>query len=219
MPASRAGNAWFTDNEGPLYFRRVTGDFVAETSATLGTSADLRTTPTRPGAFSGAGFVVRDPSSARGRARWVMYDIGYQDSAVALEIKTTTPGTGTTPGSRSTLYLNDTPSATNTARLRVCRVGDSLRFFHRYASESTWTEERFNRKGAVPTRVIGNGPRPERSENAPLRFDRPDLPSTVQLGLMVGVWSPDQAGTRGVFDYVRVARVRTPRDCVAGLTP
>jgi hypothetical protein len=216
VPAPRDMNAWFSDNEGPYYYRVVTGDFVAETSVVLGTATNRRSTPTRPAAFSGAGFVVRDPASARGRQQWVMYDIGFQDSAVALEIKTTTPGSGNT-SSLSTLYLNNTPGAANAARLRVCRLGPVFRFFHRFVGETGWTEERYRTSGPAPTRVNGNGPRPAMPDGTPLRFDRPDIAGTTQVGVMVGVWAPDPAGTRGEFDYVRIAPAGRAADCTAEL--
>ena len=215
VPTPTSLNAWYSDSEGPLYSKTVTGDFVAEISVVLGTATDRTVTPVRANSFSAAGFVIRDPASVQLRQRWVMYNIGYQDVAVAREIKTTTPGTGGTTASLSTLYLNNTPSGINAGRLRVCRIGSLFRFFHRHPSESTWTEEVFRSVGSTPTRINGNGPRPAIADGAPLSFDRPDLPAAVQVGLMAGNFVPDPAGTRGEFDYIRFASASKPADCLA----
>ena len=216
VPAPTSFNAWYSDSEGPLYSKTITGDFVAEISVVLGTATDRTVTPVRANTFSAAGFVIRDPASVQFRQRWVMYNIGYQDVAVAREIKTTTPSAGGATASLSTLYLNNTPSAVNAGLLRVCRIGSLFRFFHRYPSESTWTEEVFRSVGSTPTRINGNGPRPAIADGAPLSFDRPDLPAAVQVGLMAGNFVPDPAGARGEFDYIRFSSASKPADCLAG---
>jgi hypothetical protein len=218
VPNNGDMNAWFSDSQGPLLFQAVEGDFVAETAVVLGSASDMRTTPTLPGSFSGAGFVVRDPASSRGQERWVMYDIGFQDSAVAFEVKTTVPGSGDSAASESTLYLNNTRQGANAALLRVCRLGSQFRFFHRYEGDAAWTEEQVRLSGPDPTRVIASGSESTVSDGSTLVFDRPDMPQAVQVGLMVGVWAPDPGGTRGEFDYVRFGPATSSDDCTAELS-
>src|SRR6185503_4751614 len=52
VPAPTSFNAWYSDSEGPLYSKTVTGDFVAEISVVLGTATDRTVTPVRANSFS-----------------------------------------------------------------------------------------------------------------------------------------------------------------------
>lgn len=64
------------------------GNFVVETSVVIGSSTNRTMVPTLIDSFVQAGFVIRDPASAPFRQRWIMYNLGFQDIAVAREIKT-----------------------------------------------------------------------------------------------------------------------------------
>lgn len=213
IPSATAQNGWYSENEGPLYYRNLTGNFVVETSVTLGTATNRMITPTVSQCFCQAGFVLRDATSAQFNQRWIMYNMGFQDMAVAREIKTTVPSLNGTSDSLSTLNLNDITGSANTGRLRVCRIGSVFRFFHRHPAEANWVEETFTSSGASPTRVFGNGPRPNRADGSALSFDRPDLPATIQIGLYVGNYVVPMNGVRGEFDYFRVASATTVADC------
>lgn len=206
-PIALAQNAWYSDSYAPLIYKNVTGNFVVETSVRIGRRTDMALAPT--GQFNQAGFVVRDAAgTSPGAQRWVMYNIGYQDSAVAREVKTTRNGS---PATLSTLYLNNTPAGSTVVRLRVCRIGSTFHFFHRHPSESAFVEEQYT----ATTRVSGNGasmPTPGTSSGMPLRFLRTDLPATLQVGVMTGTWAaPHDA--RGEFDYVRFAPASSLADC------
>ncbi len=208
-PIALAENAWYSDSYAPLIYKSVTGNFVVETSVRIGRRTDMTLAPT--GQFNQAGFVVRDAAgTSPGGQRWVMYNVGYQDVAVAREVKTTRNGS---PATLSTLYLNNTPSGATSVRLRVCRIGSTFLFFHRHPTEASFVEEQYT----ATTRVSGNGagtPTPGTSSGMPLRFLRTDLPATLQVGVMTGTWAPPH-DARGEFDYVRFAPATSLADCTA----
>lgn len=217
VPVAQNFTGWYSEYQGPLYFKNVTGNFVVETSITLGTASDRTVMPTLQDSYAQGGFVIRDASSALHQQRWIMYNMGYQDNAVAREIKTTIPSANGTGDSLSTLNLNNIPNAANQGRLRVCRLGSVLRFYHRHPAENGWVEEVFRTTGTAPTRVNGNGPRPPRADNSALSFDRPDFAATLQVGLYVGNYTPPPAGVRGEFDYARYGSVSSVADCTKDL--
>ncbi len=216
VPTAQNFNGWYSEYEGPLFYKTLTGNFVVETSVVIGSATNRTIIPTLMDSFVQAGFVIRDASSAPFRQRWIMYNFGYQDIAVAREIKTTVPSANLTTDSLSTLYLNDVAGSLNQGRLRVCRVGSVFRFFHRHPPSTSWTEEVFRSTGVV-TRVNGNGPRPARADNSVLSFDRPDMAATVQVGLYAGNYAPPSMGMRAEFDYFRVGAVSTAADCLQPL--
>lgn len=199
---------WYSDSHGPMVYRSVTGDFMVETDVTVGRRSDIGLAPR--GTFSAGGVVVRDPaSSAPGSEAWVMYNIGMQTGVAAREAKSTRSGAAE---SLSTLYLVETGGVL-TAKLRVCRLGTSVHFFHRMPGESTFVEEAFG----VTTSAQGNGasqPTPGVVPGGVIRFVRPDLPSTVQVGLVAGHWE-QTLETRAEFDYLRFRRASSIADCSA----
>ena len=216
MPTAQNFNGWYSEYEGPLFYKSISGNFVVETSVVIGSLTSRTAVPTLMDSFVQAGFVIRDPSSAQFRQRWIMYNLGFQDIAVAREIKTTIPSANLTTDSLSTLYLNNVTGSLNQGRLRVCRIGSVFRFFHQHPPATTWTEEVFRSTGVV-TRVNGNGPRPARADNTALSFDRPDMTATVQVGLYAGNYAPPAAGVRAEFDFFRFAPVSTVADCLQPL--
>lgn len=100
----------------------------------------------------------------------------------------------TTVGSQSTLELVDGPFR---GRLRICRVGSAFVLVRLLEGETEW-------------RVMN-------------RYDRPDLPTDLQVGLVVNGWNssgeePDLGRTpdlEATFDYVRFALPQSEADCVA----
>lgn len=217
VPTATSFNGWYSEYEGHLFYKTATGNFVVETLVTLGTATSRTTTPTLQDSYAQAGFVVRDPASTVHAQRWIMYNLGYQDSAVAREIKTTVPSGDGISDSLSTLHLNNTAGGANAGRLRVCRIGSDFRFFHLHPGEADWIEETYRSTGPAPTRVLGNGPKPPRTDDSPLSFSRPDMPATVQVGLYVGNYAPPPGGTRGDFDYIRFGSVAAAADCTRPL--
>jgi regulation of enolase protein 1 (concanavalin A-like superfamily) len=219
-------NGWYGDNQGPLIYKNVTGDFVIEVYAREGRIDDVTAQPS--GTFKQVGIVVKNPvSPARqigtattlvlpaGQQNWIMYNMGMLLSQFGREVKTTRAGN---PESLSTLFMNDNPAGVRTARMRVCRVGSNFYFYHRFDNQADWTEEVLQSS----TVVMGNGsslPTPGLTSNAigtPLRFIRTDLPQTVQVGLIASNWDSPYNG-RADFDYARFAAVSTQGDCIRDL--
>lgn len=209
-PIQVAQTHWYSDSEGPLLYRTVTGDFVVETDVNVGRRDD----PSQPprGGFNAGGLLVRDPASARRGQRWIMYNLGHQVDSFAREVKTTRPGAAE---SLSTLYLIQTAAGVRGGRLRICRLGEALRFFHQHPGEAGWTEEAYG-PGTSPLGNGGGEPTPGVVVGGVIRFLRPDLPATVQVGLMVGAWDAP-LDTRAEFDYLRFGEARTAADCTAPL--
>jgi hypothetical protein len=206
QPVQQNNNHWYSDDQGPLLFKTVSGNFVVETAVHVGRRDDINMPP--GASFNAAGFVIRDATSSSPRnQRWVMYNIGFQDSAIARETKTTV---GAASGaSLSTLYLNNTPGAVTLARLRVCRIGNTFHFFYRHPGDSAWIEETYG----AGTRVSGNGPNGQ-TMGQPLRFTRADMPASLQVGIMTGAWG-GALNSRGEFDYVRFSEASQLSDCTA----
>lgn len=209
-PVSVDQTHWFSDQHGPLLYKLVSGNFVVETDVRVGRQSDVLQAPR--GQFSAGGFVLRDPQSVAPRGeRWVMYNVGYQVSGPAREAKTTRPGN---PASLSTLYLMDSGGVLS-GRLRVCRLGSMLHFFHQLTGEAAWVEEAYT-AGTTP---MGNGTgdaTPGVVNGGVIRFDRPDLPSTLQVGVLAGNWAAPYE-TRAEFEYVRFATASTLADCTRPL--
>ncbi len=179
-------SGWYDHFEGPLLYKMVQGDFLAETFV----AATSRTTP---GAipseqFNSAGMLVRDPTHGRGHDNWVMVNTGRQrGDLIASEGKTTVD-------SRSDLQLFD---GANRGRLRLCRVGTAVVVARQLEGETEFT--------------VTN------------RFDRPDLPAQVQVGLVANGWNtsdpePDLSRTpdlEATFDYIRFSVPASETDCIA----
>lgn len=209
---------WYADNQGPLLFKSVTGNFVVEIAVNVVNRAAPTQAPT--GAYNAGGLVIRDPTSTSpGQQRWVMYNMGLQNGTFAREAKTTRANPN--GASLSTLFLMETTPGIHNGRLRVCRMGDTFRFFHWMPDETGWTEEAYNTASPNPTQPMGSGAGepspgvvpPSGGNPGVIQFVRPDLPQTLQVGLMVGNWGAT-SGVRGEFDYARFAEAEQASDCV-----
>lgn len=99
------------------------------------------------------------------------------------------PHTGTevktTTDSRSVLELQPGPAE---ARLRLARLGDTIYALRRFPDDDAWTLIR--------------------------TYDRPDLPDTVQVGLMCNGWTGD-ADLVAQYDYVRINQPTSVDDLTA----
>jgi hypothetical protein len=131
-------SGWYGEQEGPFVYKDVTGDFVVE----IQVAALDETNPSTPASdpYHSAGIVARDPSSDTGTQDWIMYDVGYQDSFLGTEGKTTT-------SSMSVLTLIP---GYHSGRLRVCRVGEDMHLLRWLDDESGWTEEFVYPRGDLP---------------------------------------------------------------------
>lgn len=172
------------------------------------------------GSFNSSGLLVRDPSSDTGDMRWVMYNIGQQADFYGTEAKSTVPDTGEWHMQRlagftsgSTLWLTPVPSGVMEARLRVCRVGDEFRFFKRLPGATEWVEEAY----APGTDVQGNGmavPTEGVVDGGVIRFIRPDIADTVQVGLINNPGQPPNDGI-GQFSGISFERIDSFSACMA----
>lgn len=211
---------WYSDGSGPFLYATIAGDFMIETRVSANRRGNPNQMPTAR--FTSAGLLIRDPESAPERMRWVMYNIGFQDRFFGTEAKTTRDADGRWHLHRfagfrslSTLFLTERPGVTPEAWLRMCRIGPEIRMFWRRAADGPWIEESRD----ATTQVQGNGasdPTPGVTDGGHIRMIRPDLPDTVQAGIIVnrGGSSDRQADGEGRFDYVRYSRVADFADCL-----
>ena len=122
-------SGWYGEDAGVLVYKELTGDFVVEVDVLANNEQSPASAPVDP--YHSAGLLVRDPASAPGAQNWLMYNVGYQDTFVGTEGKTTV-------NSVSVLTLS---SGEHQGRLRICRVGTDYRMYHWYPGESAWTED------------------------------------------------------------------------------
>jgi hypothetical protein len=207
---------WYSDRSGPMFYKEVSGDFMVETRARSIMAADPAKRPT--GNFNSSGLLVRDAASTPKNMRWLMYNFGQQDKFYGTEAKNTIPDFGGFHmhkmagfSSRSTLWLTPMADAIIEAELRICRVGAEFRFFKKPAGASDWTEEAYSEG----TTTQGNGagkPTQGVTERGTIRFIRPDLPATVQVGL---ISNPGMGASDGEswFDGIRFQRITSFEQC------
>lgn len=124
--------AWYMDDAGPLVYKQITGDFLAEIQLRVGSVKEPNRAPY--GSFNSAGFVVRDPASKDGDQNWIMYNFGNQYMGFGREAKTT-------EDSESVLSIYDAPSKYNSGKLRVCRIGSTFYLYHWMENEKKWIAE------------------------------------------------------------------------------
>ncbi len=209
---------WYSDRSGPFFYRVVSGNFLVETEVRSVKADDGRTRPT--GSFNSSGLLIRDPASDKGKMRWVMYNIGQQYEFFGTEAKSTVPDIGGWHFQRlagfqsaSTLWLTPLPTDVVEARLRICRVGDEFRFFKNLPGTQVWAEEAF----ADGTTVMGNGvsqPTKGVVDGGVIRFLRPDIPDTVQVGLVTNPGMPPHDGV-GQFASITFTRIADFAPCMA----
>ncbi len=86
---------------------------------------------------------------------------------------------------------------THSGRLRICRLGSELRLLRWLDDETGWTEEHV--------------------------YQRPDLPSTLQLGFITNAWPPgavtEPRNMQGRFDYVHYGPAPSSAACTAPISP
>ena len=124
--------AWYMDDTGPLVYKQITGNFLAEIKLEVSSMKEPDRAPY--GSFNSAGFVVRDPASKDGDQNWIMYNFGQQYMGFGREAKTT-------DRSDSVLSIYDAPAKHNSGKLRVCRIGSTFYMYHWMENESAWNAE------------------------------------------------------------------------------
>ncbi len=163
---------WYENWRGPMVFKEVAGDFVFTTEVHIGDrddvgGSDLDDIPNEA-AYSLGGLMIRTPRDITDPAvdwqpgsqlddgtnngeNYVFLSLGHGvDGQFSFEVKTTR-------NSSSQLELTPLGMTTNTATLRIARIGTSVITMYRLPGED-WTVHR--------------------------RFDRPDMPETMQLGMV-----------------------------------
>lgn len=177
---------WYMENQGWALFKEVTGDFaiVARVEA-----AGLATPGDPPAEqFNSAGVIARDPASAPGSENWLVHNVGFQETSVATEAKTTVD-------SVSVYRLTDgAPSG----EVAICRLGSMFHLFRRLDGEAEWTETTSEDDPAYPP------------------YDRADLPDTLEVGIMANAFAPTP-DILARFEYVHFTRPTSLEECVADL--
>jgi len=204
-PIAPPARGWFQDDKGPYIYKEISGDFVAWTHIRVGTPADINAAP--EGEFAAGGFVIRPPgSSSPGNEAWMMHNIGRQAIPAfptASEVKSTFPGAN---GSRSSLFLTDVGGLQG--QLAVCRLGSQFYFFHRIDGvDADWVQETHDASNIW----LDNA---NLAPNFDDGFNRPDMPSTLQVGIMVNSdFNQVAPAPRVDVDYVRFATPSSFADC------
>ncbi len=124
--------AWYEDDQGPLLYKKVKGNFIVDVKLKIVTMKDHNIAPSSQ--FNSAGIVIRDPRSKDGRQNWIMYNIGYQYLEFGREAKTT-------DNSSSILSIYGTAADNNSGKIRFCRINNVFYLYHWLANESKWIVE------------------------------------------------------------------------------
>lgn len=163
---------WYEDWRGPMAFKEVTGDFVYTTEIVISDRDDLGGSDgddiPDDAAFSLGGLMIRTPRDiVDPAADWQpgsQLDDGTNngENYVFLSLGHGTDGqfsfeVKTTRNSHSELELTPLGQNANTATLRIARVGDAVITMYQLPGQD-WTVHR--------------------------RFERSDMPETLQLGLV-----------------------------------
>jgi hypothetical protein len=165
--------SWYEDWRGPMAYREVTGDFIYSTELHISDRDDIGGSDADdvPGdsQYSLAGLMIRTPRDITDPAAdWQpgsRSDTGNQGENYVFLSMGYASGSGgndfqlevkTTRNSSSNLEITDVPNAQH-AELRIARIDTSVFVMHRLPF-SEWVIHR--------------------------RYDRPDLPETIQLGMV-----------------------------------
>lgn len=201
------GNVWFSDTSGSLLYAYVTGNFMVETKikSNLRNNQKARSTSR----YTSAGLLLRDPASSPGKMRWIAFNIGSQDGFFGTELKTTRDSAGFSlegllgNSSLSTWFSNKIEGSSNEYHLRICRLGAEIRFYSKAVNTSDWQEETIS---ANTVKAGSEAPVAGADGNGAIRLQRPDLPTTMQVGIMTN--DIELAGTsENRFQQIRFARL------------
>ena len=164
-------SGWFGDGKGPFVYKHVTGNFVMQAHVTARNTSNAQNPPSRQ--YNSAGLLVRDPASVSGSENWLMYNVGFQETFVGTEGKTTVDST-------SQLFL--TPGA-KSGRLVICRLGSAFSMWRRLDGENTWQETDHFDRPDLPARlqvgIIANGYEGPPDITAEFEYIRFEVPNSV----------------------------------------
>ncbi|MEO0576492.1 MAG: PASTA domain-containing protein [Pseudomonadota bacterium] len=139
---------WFDDDDAPLIFKLITGNFAVHTSV----EADSVSTPGQAPSsnFNTAGLMARNPTGASGDENYIMLNVGRQNGSITGGVGSETK---TTVNSNSTLFLD---SGANQGQLILCRVGNEFISYRFLSGDVGWTEtDRFTRNDLPATLQVG----------------------------------------------------------------
>jgi len=218
---SGEGMGWYSDSQGALLYKNMSGNFMIETEIAIRRKDQKAGLP--EGNFSSAGLLIRNPDSSYGKESWLMYNIGFQNRFFGRELKVTRPmniSKEENPSydaglhSLSTLYLLPEESV-EPMKLRVARIGNELRSF--FFKDGKWHEQ----KPSQGMEVYGNGIGAPVSEfgNGHFRPNKMGLPKTVQAGIMVnpGIDVSNLSAKRdsyALFSYVDITVISNFSDAL-----
>ncbi len=216
------GMGWFSDSRGSFLYKEITGNFLLETEVEI---LKIDGTNGLPEAqFSSAGLLIRDSSETQGQARWMMYNIGYQNSFWGREIKVTrsknkfrfdlTYLMGLK--SLSTLHMIPTEYTGKPIRLRLAKINNELRAYF-INKGGNWEEE----KPTNNMETMGNGLKThiEGFDDKTFRPKSFGLSDCVQVGIIsnpgMNTAKPlikfrDSAAR---FTYLNITSIETFDDC------
>ena len=210
-------NAWYGDEVGMAAVRRVVGPFrltvPLRVMHKLGSDLALTNPYNAAGVYIGLNPTVYSP----GGQSYVVYNVGFQESSIAREVKSTVPNPG--GESLSSLYLNAHDGATPIeVELRACRIGPYFEFHWRPIGASDWNQE----VRTFDTVRLGNGEDvlpPETDTGTPMVFYRPDLDlptGPLYVGVMLNAWEYDGAEkqTRAEYEAVTYEGIQPGDSCV-----
>ncbi len=207
------GSVWYSDTSGSMLYAYTTGDLMVETKIKSNQRTDQKARS--DSRYTSAGLIIRDPDSSAGKMRWLVFNIGSQDGFFGTEVKTTRDSTGFSldsflgNSSLSTWYSNKIEGSSNEFQLRICRIGAEFRFYAKPVTASNWQEEIIS---ADTVKAGSEAPVAGINGNGAIRLQRPDLPTTLQIGIMSN--DIEVAGTsENHFDYLRFKRINNFELC------
>ena len=141
---SGAAATWFNNDEGPLVYREVTGDFTATCVIRCVDPNNPSQDP--PGNYRLAGLLARDPTTTSGNRNSVHVAVGAGagGAPVAAEDKTTT-------ASNSSFLLY--PITRAEGELRITRQGSLMSLYYRPLGSVAWQLLRAHDHPEFPARL------------------------------------------------------------------
>lgn len=216
------GIGWFSDSQGSLLYQNVSGNFMVETEVDV---FRLDGKPGLPKAqFSSAGLLIKNAGDEKGKATWVMYNGGYQNSFWGRELKVTRKSNGFKLDpmymmgykSLSTLYMIPASQQTLSVKLRLARIDGEIRAYYSDAS-GKWQEE----KPIEEMEVMGNGAKypVEDFNKSVFRPKNFGLEDSVQVGIIT---NPGMKTSNPLmrfrdagfsFHYFNISKVQSFSEC------
>jgi hypothetical protein len=183
VPMANTGS--WAESVAPFLYKEITGDFLVATYVVAGSATDPAVAPSHD--YNMAGLFVRRPipvGAPNLDEDWIKWEIGYR--ADDLSPPDSPPPAGTLAArsvSSSPAHVLDYGAEdTHVSGLAICRVGVTFGLYRR-VSQGDW----------VVLHTLTQG------------TNAPNLPETVQVGVIAGAYSAPPADIQAQFEYVRFA--------------